>query len=216
MRIWVTRAEPGASRTASRLRALGHEPLTVPVLAVQALTPRFDLGDVGALAFTSGNGVRAFADLSAGRALPVFAVGEATAQAARAAGFANVLSADGDVAALAALIAASKDRVAGAVLFAGAAAPAGDLIGALASAGVAARALAVYETVALAAEPPPGAEALLVHSPKAAEALAGAPLRGLTAYCISPAAAAPLAGSGARIVVAPRPDDASLLGLMEA
>jgi uroporphyrinogen-III synthase len=220
MKVWVTRAEPGASQTAARLRALGHEALTAPVLAVRPLTPLLDLGEIGALAFTSGNGVRAFAALCPDRHLPVFgfqvfAVGEATARAARDAGFGAVSSADGDVAALSALILSTHDRRAGAVLFAGAAEPAGDLIGALGEAGVPARSAAVYETRPLPVQAPPGAQAVLVHSPKAADALASAPLTGLVAYCISQAAAEALAGSGARIVVAAEPNEASLLGLLE-
>jgi uroporphyrinogen-III synthase len=216
MKIWVTRAEPGAGRTAGRLRALGHEPLVAPLLQVHPLAARIDLGDVGALAFTSGNGVRAFAALNHDRGLPAFTVGEATAQAARAAGFAVVVSAGGDVDALAALIASRSGQLAGTVLFAGAAEPAGDLVGALRAAGVKARAAAVYETRPLAAQVPPGAEAVLVHSPKAAALLARMPVAGLIAYCLSRAAAAPLAGSPlARVAVALEPNETSLLGLLD-
>ena len=50
-----------------------------------------------ALAFTSVNGVAAFAALTPRRDRPVFAVGDATAQAAHDAGFADVLSASGDL-----------------------------------------------------------------------------------------------------------------------
>jgi uroporphyrinogen-III synthase len=216
MKVWVTRAEPGASQTAARLRALGHEALTAPVLAVRPLPAILDLDDIGALAFTSGNGVRAFATLCPDRRLPVFTVGEATARAARDAGFVAVSSADGDVADLSALIASAQDRRSGAVLFVGAAEPAGDLIGALEAAGVCARSAAVYETRRLAVQAPPGAQAVLVHSPKAAVALASAPLEGWVAYCISLAAAEALAGSGARVVVAAEPNEARLLGLLES
>jgi uroporphyrinogen-III synthase len=216
MRIWVTRAEPGAGRTAQRLRALGHEPLVAPVLEVHSLSPEIDLGGVGALAFTSANGVRAFAGLSRDRGLPVFAVGGATSEAARGAGFASVLSADGDVEALARAIADSSGMLAGAVLHPGAAEPAGDLIGALTALGIAARAITVYETRILPAAVPPGAEALLIHSPKAAEAVAGAGIGELTAYCISQAAAQPLAGRVKHAAVAAEPNEAKLLSLLPA
>jgi uroporphyrinogen-III synthase len=56
---------------------------------------------VGALAFTSVNGVEAFAARSAWRETRVFAVGAATAAAARAAGFADIVSSEGGVTALA-------------------------------------------------------------------------------------------------------------------
>jgi uroporphyrinogen-III synthase len=216
MKIWVTRAEPGASRTAGRLRALGHEPLVAPVLEVHNLSPEIDLGGIGALAFTSANGVRAFAKLSRDRGLPVFAVGGATSEAARAAGFAYVLSADGDVEALAHTIAGSSGMLAGAVLHPGATEPAGDLIGALDAQGIAARAVAVYETLPLPTAVPPGAEALLIHSPKAARAVADAAIGGLTAYCISQTAAQLLAGRVKHTVVAAQPNEASLLGLLPA
>src|SRR4029453_9258545 len=116
-RIWITRAQPGADATAERVRALGHEAGVAPVRAgwlFSAVT--LDLSGVAALAFTSANGVRAFADASGERGLKVFAVGAATAQAARAAGFKAVLSADGDVEALAEGIAVRRGELRGAVL----------------------------------------------------------------------------------------------------
>jgi len=92
-RVWVTRAEPGAARTAVRLTALGFEPLVAPVLAIRPLSPAIDLTDIAALAFTSVNGVAAFAARTPERDRPVFTVGDATAQAARDAGFTDVRSA---------------------------------------------------------------------------------------------------------------------------
>lgn len=216
MRIWITRAEPGASRTADRLKAMGHQPVTAPLLEVHPLPAMIDLDGVGALAFTSANGVRAFAERSAERALPVFAVGDATAAAARKAGFTEVASACGDLDALADLIAAQ--RPVGTVLAPGPREPAGDLPRALAAQGVTARTLALYETLPVA---PSGdmraVDAVLIHSPKAAERLAvvlgGRP--GPAAYCISAAAAAPLAGRPfARVAWAARPDEDSLLALL--
>ena len=227
MRVWVTRAQPGADATAARLTALGHRPLTAPLLVVRALAgASLDLSGVGALAFTSANAVPAFAALSRVRDLPVFAVGEATAAAARAAGFARVESADGDVAALAALI-ADRRGFEGAVLHPSAREPAGDLVGDLAAAGVPARAAPVYATVAADVLPAAVADALaaddvdavLVHSPRAGRALAGllSPVQAarLAAFALSPACAAPLSGAGfARISVAPFPNEAAMLKLM--
>ena len=101
-RILVTRSEPGASETAARLRAAGFEALVEPVFAIAAIEaeiPAFD-----ALAFTSANGARQFARLSPRRDASVFCVGARTAEAAREMGFADVVSADGDVLALLDLI----------------------------------------------------------------------------------------------------------------
>jgi uroporphyrinogen-III synthase len=219
MRVWVTRAMPGAERTARRLAALGHSALTAPLLEVRALTPLVDLNGVAALAFTSANGVAGFGALEPSRTLPVFAVGEATAKAALDAGFAEVCSADGDVAALAALI--GERRPAGLVLHPSAAQPAGDLVALLLASGAPARNLAVYEAVvappttqtlaALAAT-----DAVLVHSPRAAQVLAGvAAARHLLALCISPAAAEPLRVAGQpRVATAAFPNEAALLDLL--
>ena len=83
LKIWITRAQPGADATAARVHALGHTTLVAPLLAVEMLeNAEVDLRDVGALAFTSANGLRAFTRLSADRSLRVFAVGAATALAA--------------------------------------------------------------------------------------------------------------------------------------
>jgi len=145
-------------------------------------------------------------------------VGDATAAAARTAGFAKVASADGDLDALADLIAA---QATGLVLAPGPREPAGDLPRALAAQGVTARALALYETLPVFPRNAIGGlgqvDAVLVHSPKAGERLAtvlgGKP--GPAAYCISAAAAAPLAGQPfAEVRWAEHPDEDSLLKLL--
>jgi uroporphyrinogen-III synthase len=224
--VWVTRAQPGAAATASRVRAMGFEPLVAPLLDVRALPGGpVDLNGVAALAFTSVNGVAAFAARSEERRLPVFAVGRATAGAAREAGFAAVTSADGDVADLAAAIAA-RAPFAGDVLHLRPAEAAGDLVGDLANRGVQVRSLPVYETVACTPEEAtvgeiPKLTAVLLHSPKAARALAAhlvrQPTLKLAALCFSEAVAAPLrAGGLAAIRVAAAPNETALLSLLSA
>jgi uroporphyrinogen-III synthase len=224
-RVWVTRASPGAEATAGRLAAMGFAPVVAPLLALRFIPGgEIDLTGVTALAFTSANGVAAFAARAGGRDRPVFAVGAATAAAARAHGFADVVSAEGDVAALARAIAAAGAG-GGEVLHPGPAEPAGDLAGDLARLGVRARALTVYETAPSplaprAAREVAGASAVLLHSPKAARALAAwleaAPAPDLAAFCLSPAVAAPLAAAGlvAASHVAAEPTEAALLGLL--
>jgi uroporphyrinogen-III synthase len=228
MKVWVTRAEPGAGETADRLIERGHEPLVAPLLIVRPLVEASpDLGGIGALAFTSANGVRAFAELAPRRDLPVFAVGEATAAAARQAGFADIHIGSGDVAALATAILARRDTLQGAVLHASAAEPAGDLAGALEAAGVAFRSAALYHTTVSDSPGPDllarlaGAEAVLLHSPKAARTLSslcataldlkGAYLLGLSPACLAPLADVPAAGR-----LSPKaPNEADLLALLE-
>ncbi|MDZ4371365.1 MAG: uroporphyrinogen-III synthase, partial [Phenylobacterium sp.] len=225
-KIWITRAQPGADVTAGRVRALGHDAIVAPLLAVHALPDvRIDLDGVAALAFTSANGVRAFADANGERTLKVFAVGAATAQAARQAGFRSVLSADGDVDALADGIAARRTELKGAVLHPGAAELAGDLTGSLAKHGVEARRLVLYETAPIDIATPEIArlaksDMVLLHSPRAAQVLAQclkahpAPeLRalGLSKAVIQPLARIPLAARA----FPPFPLEAALLNLID-
>jgi uroporphyrinogen-III synthase len=225
-KIWITRAQPGADATAERVRGMGHEPLVAPLLTVRRLQDvEVDLRGVAALAFTSANGVRAFAELSGDRKLRVYAVGAATAQAARQAGFASVLSADGGVEALAAGIAARRGEFLGAVLHAGAVDLAGDLVAELEARGIPARRLVLYETVEALPDESRirtllRAHAVLLHSPKAARALAKVlrahPAPQMRALGLSPEVLKPLA----RIKLAgklapPYPLEAALLHLIE-
>lgn len=219
--IWVTRAQPQAAATAARLRALGFTPLIAPVLETRPITDTvIDLTGVDALAFTSAAGVAAFAALTGERGRMVFAVGDATAEAARGVGFAEVRSASGDVHALADLIAAAAPRPA-LVLNPTAAEPAADLPGLLAERGVAARAVVVYEVRETALDAPPAdLDGVLIHSARAARAVArwlvGADLSAVTAYAISPSAASPLAGLGwRRVAAAPFPNETALLNLLQ-
>ena len=218
-RVWITRAEPGAARTAARLRDMGFEPIVAPLLAIKHLTPPVpDLAPFAALAFTSINGVVAFAALTPRRDIPVFAVGDATAQAAHDAGFADVRSASGDLHALARLIAGA---IAGAdVLVPQAEIPAGDFTTALVAAGarnVSIQSLTVYRATETSAPAPALFDAVLIHSPRAGHALS---TRGHDALahavlaCISPAAAAPLAALRLTPVVAKSPDETSLLTIL--
>ena len=218
-RVWITRAQPGAARTAVRLTALGYEPVVAPLLTIRplpdALAPAPDFAAVAALAFTSANGVEAFAALGPARQLrdrPVFAVGDATAEAARAAGFTDARSAAGDIHALARLIAASP--IQGLILAPGAREPAGDLPALLPDHIL--QRLPVYAAEETDVTSPPAFDAVMLHSPRAGRALAAiltpqAAAQRL-AVCISAAAAAPLAALGfAEIRIADAPDEASML-----
>ncbi len=147
MRVLVTRPQADAEPLVEALQALGFQVLSAPLLAVEPIkAARIDLDGVQALLFTSANGVRVFAELSPERGLPVFAVGDATAQAAADAGFARTESAGGTVEDLAALVVRRLDPAAG-VLFHGAASQvAGDLKGLLEAAGFPVRRKVLYRT----------------------------------------------------------------------
>lgn len=98
----VLRPEPGSTRTAGLIEARGGHAIRLPLFAVVpiAWTPpppeRFD-----SLMLTSANAIRfAGQAFALYRALPVLAVGEATAVTARAAGLDVALTGDGDAQAL--------------------------------------------------------------------------------------------------------------------
>jgi uroporphyrinogen-III synthase len=223
--VWVTRARPGAEVTAARLRELGMEAVVEPVLEVRRTdTAPIDLAGVSAIAFTSANAVAAFAERSPERSLRVFAVGDATAAAARAQRFTSVLSAQNDVQALASALAMRKRELPGVVLYPAAAEPAQDLAGALETVGLTVRRVTLYETVALEpsqtlVERLPQIQAVLVHSAKAAKVLTrflkAHPAPQLAAYCLSRQIARPLSRAGlAAVFSAETPNEPALLGLL--
>lgn len=104
MSILVTRPHPDNEATAQSLRARGHTVLLAPALKLEPIAFH-DEGETpyGAILVTSANAIRAVApqlrDLGL-LELPLFAVGEHTAAAARDAGFARVVVAGGDAASL--------------------------------------------------------------------------------------------------------------------
>jgi len=89
----ILRPEPGASATAQEARRCGLDPRVMPLFEVRALEwDAPDSAPFDALLFTSANAIRhGGAGLDALRHLPAHCVGEATARAAREAGF-NVSS----------------------------------------------------------------------------------------------------------------------------
>ena len=108
MRYLITRPEEDAAPLAEAVRALGHDAMIDSMLLINAFDDvLLDTDGVQALLFTSANGVRAFADISLNRRVPVYTVGEASAAIAREMGFRKVFAAAGDVAALARLVSES-------------------------------------------------------------------------------------------------------------
>jgi uroporphyrinogen-III synthase len=223
--VWITRARPGADATADRVRELKLEAVVQPLLEVRPTEDGpIDLSNVSAVAFTSANAVNAFAERSPERAIRVFAVGDATASAARTHRFSNVLSAQGDVQALAWALTSRRRELPGVVLYPAAAEPAQDLAGALEAVGLKVRQLTLYETVPLRPSAAfvarlPEVDSVLVHSAKAAKALVAFlkanPSPQLTAYCLSRPIARSLARAGlAAVVSAKAPNESALLALL--
>src|SRR5277367_3424318 len=104
MAILVTRPLPDGETTASALRAKGFDVLLAPMLRFEPVTFHDDRdADYGAVIVTSANALRAIETRLQGSSLlklPLFAVGEHTAKAARTAGFVQVISANSDAAGL--------------------------------------------------------------------------------------------------------------------
>lgn len=228
MRVLLTRPRAESESLAAVLAARGVDALIEPMLRIVDVPPPSLPTDMQAILFTSAQGVRAFARLAPAREVPVMAVGDATAEIARALGFAHVVSAAGDVEALAALAVARLDPAAGPLLHAAGRDVAGDLAGALA-----ARGFRVTRAVLYAAEPaerlsPAATDALaagalagvLLFSPRAAAALvkviraAGLARQSehLLAWCVSEAVGEAVSElAWRRVICAMRPDQASLV-----
>jgi uroporphyrinogen-III synthase len=225
-RVLVTRSEPGASETAQRLADLGYTPVVEPLFAVEAIPAALPPYD--ALAFTSANGVRAFAALDQKRDRPVFCVGGRTAQEALDLGFTQIMSADGDVSDLAVLI-ANKLPAGSRLLHTGNEESRGDLSGTLAGRNIQASFVATFRAVPVFRPGPrlaahlrgePAFEAALIHSARAAailsqfaaEATHRAPLN---VASISSDAARPVIHLARRVQTAARPNEAALFDSLE-
>lgn len=103
--VLITRPLPDGEATAARVAARGFRPLLAPMLTIRThpIGPEALPAGLVAIALTSGNAIPGLP--AALHPLPLFAVGDATAAKARAAGFAAVASAAADAAALATLLA---------------------------------------------------------------------------------------------------------------
>ncbi|MXN64882.1 hypothetical protein GR183_08175 [Stappia sp. GBMRC 2046] len=182
MRLLVTRPEPQASKSAARLRALGHDVVVAPLLNIKAIEnadiPRAGLGGV---AVTSARAIDAMSrreEWNELKNLPFFAVGEKSARAAKGAGAANVTAGAGTVGDLAALIA--RSGVGGTVLYLAGRERSGDLSGDLANLGIDCETVEVYQADAASRLPEDIAadlqagdiDAVLIYSRRTAEVFA--------------------------------------------
>lgn len=207
-RVVVLRGGPEADAIVAALRADGFDAWSDPPLTPQAVPQAEPPPAAGAILLTSANGARFGAALfpSGPPRMPVWAVGDATADAARAAGFVDTRSAGGDAAALAAAVAA--DPPDGVALHLAGEAVAGDLAGGLAAAGIRYERRVVYRMkrmaglasqTAAALSDDPASVALLFFSANGVAAFAAcAPraARAAPAICISPAVAAAAKAAG--------------------
>jgi len=233
--VLVTRPAEEALRTAMALAEHGYDFLIEPLLEIAPLPDAAErlaaAGDAAAVLFTSANGVRAYAAATPRRDLPAYAVGGMTAEAARAAGFAQVHAAGGDVEQLADFVARARRPGDGALLHVAGEHVAGDLAGRLAAKGFEVRAVALYAAKAAEALSAKAREALasgglgavLFFSPRTARTFvslvrtAGLDTycRSCIAVCLSPAVAE-AAGALAwrRVATAAKPGEGAGIGAM--
>ena len=234
MRVLLTRPRPDAEQTARLLAERNIEAAIAPLIDISDIPgATVELAAVQAILVTSANGARALARATQERALPVFTVGEASARAAIDAGFSDVTSANGDVAALAALVRLKLDPLAGALVHVTGSAVAGDLAGELASFHFVVRRSQLYRSQTVDDLPDAARQALndqsldavLFYSPRTAACFAKlvvasglqARCRPIIAGCLSAAVAeAAAALPFADIRIAATPDQNALFDMFVA
>lgn len=204
--IAVFRPEPGNAATAARLVARGATVIRAPLFETRALAWRWPAGAFDAMLLTSANAVR-FTELP--KTLPVLAVGEATAAAARAAGHSVALTGTRDAGAL--IVDAERAGFRRLIHL-------GACEGRVRVGGIVAASVPVY-----AAEPLPLDPAMLsgcvamLHSARAAERLAllvPQPAKpGIALAALSPAILAAARPGWQRGAAVASPDDAALVEL---
>ena len=216
--VLILRPEPGASATAQRARALGLDPIVLPLFRVRPLAWNAPAAEAfEAVIMTSANAARhGGAGLAHYHHLPLHAVGAATAEAARATGFLNVIAHRGDAAAL---VGALQGRVRRVLHLAGREHRA-----------AAEGAIAIERRIVYAAEVDPAAEqatlqalgrrpVVLLHSPRSARVFGEWVDRSATGRAvvrlaaISPAALAAAGEGWAKGAAAATPTDDALLAV---
>lgn len=210
MRLLITRPSADAEPLAAELEAAGHQCLIEPLLSIHFLDPPvLNLDAIKAVLLTSANGARALAEATNRRDLLLLCVGEATAAAARQAGFSDIGIAAGDVDALMQMVQVMLPQGAPLLHIAGSVTR-GRLVERLSELGYEARRAVLYEARAAEALSQGVQQAIgqnkldgvLLFSPRTAKLFVRLlethgllqAVRGLQAYCLSEAVAEELAG----------------------
>ncbi len=232
MRVLVTRAEGDAEATAARVAERGHRPVMAPLARIRPLPVAWPGTPPDAVTATSAHAFDALPPAPpALAALPLYAVGKRTAEAARRAGFRLVADAAGDAATLAARLRAQLTPGARVLYLAGRTRKP-DLESRLAAAGILPEVQETYAIEPADSLPDPAKSALeqtedliVLHFSRgtAERFLALCRSAGLESaavavrhLCLSADVAAPLLAAGAgTVVVAPVPREPALLDLRE-
>jgi uroporphyrinogen-III synthase len=240
MAVLVTRPQPDDESTASALRAKGFDVLHAPVLRFEPVAFHGDIdARCGAVIVTSANALRGIEPQLKGHRLlelPLFAVGEQTAAAARRAGFTHVISANADAAALRdcvlASVKANELTKAGTLLYLAGADLARDLAGELGDHGLRVVTHTTYRMIPVGNLPREVCEAfaanrieaVLHYSRRSARAFleaaraSGVEISALSIAqcCISAAVATVVRDAGAtHVMVAASPDETALFETLE-
>jgi uroporphyrinogen-III synthase len=240
MAVLVTRPQPDDEATAVALRARGFEVLTAPMLRFEPVAFQDDTDAAyGAVIVTSANalrGIEPHLENSRLLALPLFAVGERTADAARRAGFENVISANGDAAGLRDCVLASvrtkELKKASPLLYLAGADLARDLAGELGERGFTVVTHTTYRMAPVSSLPREACDAFAAHrieavlhySRRSARAFLQAARAGgveisalaIPQCCISAQVATVVRDAGAtQVVVAATPDENALLEALD-
>ena len=240
MPILVTRPQPDNAATTAALRAKGLEVLPAPMLRFEPVAFQDDAdARYGAVIVTSASALRACGDQPAMTRLmelPLFAVGERTAEAARDIGFRNIISADGDASALRDLVIAcvrSKTlKKTGTLLYLAGADLARDLAGELGECGFNVVTQTTYRMAPILALPRDVCdafaanriEAVLHYSRRSARAFLDAARAGgveisalaIAQCCLSEAIASIVRDAGAtQVTVARTPDEKALFEVLD-
>ncbi|WP_420402256.1 uroporphyrinogen-III synthase [Nisaea sp.] len=234
MRVLVTRALEDAQSLAADLAADGIDSALAPMLSYEFLDPQPDRSlRPAAFIVTSRNGAEALSRFTPERSVPVYAVGDATAERLSARGFEDVESAAGNAADLVALIRLRMKPADGTLVFLSAEEVAGDIEEAFLQSGYDVRRIVAYRSVPAKSFPAGAAAALrgreldgvLFFSPKTGRnftslvdhADLAACCSGMTAFCLSQAVADSVAAlPWGAVRVAERPTKKDLLGLLSA
>jgi uroporphyrinogen-III synthase len=235
MRLLVTRPLEDARRQADRLAALGHEAVLAPLLTIEPMPDvALPLDGAQALIVTSRNALRvlgAHPALDRAVALPLIAVGEATARAAERLGFTSATVGEGTAQSLVPLIAVHFDARNGPLVHLAGETLAFDLKAALEAKGFHLHQPVLYRAQAAAALPPEALaelksgkiDGVILMSPRTAAIFAALMRKhGVTeaarlrCYCLSPSVAKAAAPLGVPLVVAVRPREEDVLALLSA
>ncbi len=240
MAVLITRPHPDDETTAASLRARGFDVLRAPMLRFEPVAVHEDMNArYSAVIVTSANALRGIEPHLKGHRmleLPLFAVGEHTAAAARRAGFTHVVSANGDAANLRDLVLASlrakELKKASTLLYLAGAEIARDLASELEESGFRVVTQTTYKMIAVKSLPREACdafaanqvEAVLHYSQRSARAFldaaraAGVEISALAIpqCCISAAVASVVRDAGAtQVVVAATPDENALFEALE-